>query len=189
MAWDRPALFRIEGYAIVTTDGMIADANGVMPASLRNDADQHFLQTSLDGAAVVIHGRHSHEGGPHAAGRKRLIVTRRLESLAADPGNPNTLLWNPRGVPLEAALARLGVENGIVAIIGGTEVFSLFLPRYDAFHLTRAENARLPGGVPVFSEVGDGRTPEEVLARHGLTPGPRRPLDAAAGVFVVTWQR
>ncbi len=179
----------IEGYAIVTVDGMIADANGVMPASLRHDADQHFLQTSLDGAAVVIHGRHSHEGGPRAADRKRLIATRQIESLAADPANPNTLFWNPRGAPLEAALARLGVENGIVAVIGGTEVFSLFLPRYDAFHLTRADNARLPGGVPVFSEVDENRTPEDVLSQHGLRPGPRRPLDPAAGVFVVSWRR
>ena len=35
---------RIEGYAIVSADGMIADGDGVMPATIRNDADQRFLQ-------------------------------------------------------------------------------------------------------------------------------------------------
>jgi dihydrofolate reductase len=99
------------------------------------------------------------------------------------------LLWNPVGTSLDAALDRLGTNDGIVAVIGGTEVFSLFLPQYEAFHLSRAANARIRGGQPVFSEVGPNATPEDVLARHGLKPGPRRELDAAAGVSVATWQR
>jgi hypothetical protein len=98
-------------------------------------------------------------------------------------------LWNPVGASLNAALDRLGIADGIAAIIGGTEVFSLFLPQYDAFHLSRAANARIPGGLPVFSAVGPNTTPEDVLARHGLKPGPRRELDPAAGVSVVTWER
>jgi hypothetical protein len=99
------------------------------------------------------------------------------------------LLWNPVGASFDTALARLGISDGIIAVIGGTEVFSLFLPHYDAFHLSRAANARIPGGLPVFSEVGPNATPDDVLARHGLKPGPRRDLDSAAGVSVVTWQR
>jgi dihydrofolate reductase len=180
---------RIEGYVIVSADGMIADGKGEMPTSIRNDADQRFFQDGLDRAAVVVHGRHSHEGGPRAARRKRLIVTRQIAAIAPDSANPNALLWNPVGANLDAALTRLGIGDGIVAVIGGTEVFSLFLPLYDAFHLSRAVNARIPGGLPVFSEVGPNATPEQVLARHGLKPGPRRDLDAAAGVSEVTWQR
>ena len=65
----------------------------------------------------------------------------------------------------------------------------MFLPLYDAFHLSRAANANIPGGRPVFAEVGPNTTPEDALARHGLKPGPRRALDAAAGVTVVTWER
>ena len=180
---------RIEGYVIVSTDGMIADGKGEMPASIRNDADQRFFQDALDHAAVVVHGRHSHEGGPRAARRKRLILTRRIEALAPDRAHPNALLWNPAGASLEAALDRLGIGDGVIAIIGGTEVFSLFLPQYRAFHLSRAAHARIPGGLPVFNEVGPNATPEDVLARHGLKPGARRDLDPAAGVSVVTWER
>jgi dihydrofolate reductase len=180
---------RIEGYAIVSTDGMIAGANGVMPDSLHFDADQRFLQDSLDQAAVVIHGRHSGEGGPRAAQRKRLIVTRQIAAVAPDPNNTNALLWNPSGAPLEKALEAIGVTEGAIAVIGGPDVFSMFLPLYDAFDLSRATRVSIPGGLPVFAEVGPNATPEDVLARHGLKPGPRRDLDAYAGVTVVTWTR
>ena len=179
----------IEGYAIVSAEGTIADANGVMPDSIRSNADQKFLQSELDQAAVIVHGRHSHEGGPRAAGRKRLILTRQIASLASDHAYPNSLLWNPAGATLQAALARLDVANGVIAILGGTDVFDLFLPLYDAFHLTRAAHARIPDGRPVFSQVGRQKTPEVVLAGLGLKPGPRRDLDAAAGISLTTWKR
>jgi hypothetical protein len=32
-------------------------------------------------------------------------------------------------------------------------------------------------------------TPEEILAAHGLRPGPRRDIDAAAGITLTTWKR
>jgi dihydrofolate reductase len=182
-------LHRVEGYVIVSTDGMLADAKGEMPDSLRYDADQRFFQAGLDRAAVIVHGRHSYEGGPRAERRKRLIVTRQISTTAPEPSNVNAHLWNPAGTTLEQALENLGVTDGTIAIIGGPDVFSLFLPLYDSFHLSRAAHARIPGGHPVFTEVGPNATPEDVLTRHGLKPGPRRDLDAAAGVTLVTWQR
>jgi dihydrofolate reductase len=179
---------RIEGYAIVSADGMIADAAGVMPASIRNGADQKFLQAALDGAAAMVHGRHSHEGGPRAAQRRRLILTHHIASTAPDPSQPNALLWNPAGATFEQALAALGAPAGIVAIIGGTDVFGLFLPHYDAFHLTRAP-ASIPGGRPVFPQTSPQNTPEDILTAAGLQPTPRRDIDAAAGITLTTWER
>ena len=180
-------MFRVEGYVIVSADGMIADSKGVMPDSIRNDADQKFFQGRLDLAAALVHGRHSHEGGPRAARRKRLVVSRQIAAVAPDPDRPNSLLWNPTGATLEQALAQIGVTDGIIAIIGGTGVFSMFLPRYDAFHLSHAAHAKIPGGRPVFAAVGPHATPEDVLMQHGLKPGPRHELDPAAGVSEVTW--
>jgi len=180
---------RVEGYAIVSADGMIADANGVMPDTIRNDADQRFLQAELDRAAVVVHGRHSHEGGPRAAHRKRIIVTRRIASIAPDTSRPNALLWNPAGATPAEAIAAIGAGAGTIAIIGGTQVFGLFSPLYDAFHLTRAAHAKIPGGWPLFPQMAPNETPEDALARQGLQPGPRRDIDAAAGVTLTTWTR
>jgi dihydrofolate reductase len=180
---------RIEGYAIVSIEGMIANAAGVMPDVIRNSADQKFLQSELDRAAVIVHGRHSDEGGPRAAQRKRVILTRKVASLAKDPARPNALHWNPAGATLDAALAELGIKSGLVAILGGTEVFDLFLPLYDAFHLTRAARASIPNGRPVFSQVGPHKTPEDVLASAGLKPGKSTDLDAAGGITLTSWTR
>lgn len=180
---------RIEGYAIVSADGMIADAAGVMPPTIRNDADQRFLQSELDRAAVVVHGSHSYEGGPRAAHRKRVILTRGIPAIAPDPSHPNALLWNPGGATLEQAIAQLGAGDGPIAVIGGTEVFGLFLPLYDAFHLTRAVHAVIPGGRPLFPQVGPHAAPEDILARHGLHPTPRRDIDLNAGITLTTWRR
>jgi hypothetical protein len=182
-------LYRIEGYVIVSADGMIADAKREIPPSIHNDADQAFFQSSLDRVALIVHGRHSCEGGPNAPRRKRLIATGRVASIAADETNPNAKLWNPAGAPLEQAAEAIGVTDGTIAIIGGPAVFTLFLPRYDVFHLSCATRATIPGGLPVFTGVGPNATPGDILAAHGLKPGPRRDLDAAAGVFLVTWER
>jgi dihydrofolate reductase len=156
-------LRRIEGYVIVSTDGMIADNKGVMPESIRNDADQRHFQANLDSAAAVVHGRHSHEGGPRAARRKRLLLTRQIAAIAPDPLHPNALLWNPLGVTLEEALRQLGVTGGTIAIIGGREAFSLFLPLYDAFG-RRACTARSQPRTAPRSRQGRGRYAHDLAA-------------------------
>jgi hypothetical protein len=64
----------------------------------------------------------------------------------------------------------------------------MFLDRYDVFYLTRAPGVRLPGGRPVFPQV-PARSPEAVLAGHGLVAGERTLLDAAKDLAVVGWRR
>jgi dihydrofolate reductase len=179
---------RIEGYAIVSEDGMIANAEGIMPDSLKFEADQQFFERGLDEVEVVVHGRHSYERQPCSYLRRRLILTRQVPAIAADPSNEKALFWNPAGASFEQALALLGTPDGSVGVIGGTEVFGMFLDRYGVFHLSRAPNVRLPRGRPVFPEVPT-RTPEEVLASHGLGRGQRQVLDAANGLALVSWKR
>src|SRR5262245_10525131 len=100
---------RIEGFAIVSADGMLADADLVIPEGLKVPADQEFFHNSLSRAALVVHGRHSHEGGPHADQRTRLVVTSRVSSLAPNPVYPKSLWWNPKGASLDEAWRALGV--------------------------------------------------------------------------------
>jgi hypothetical protein len=162
---------RIEGYAIASADGMIADATGYMPDSLKFEADQRFLSDALDRVQVVCHGRLSHEGHPESHARRRLILTRRAPDLMPDPDNPNTWLWNPAGATLEEACDAVGCGSGTLAIAGGTEVFSLFLKiGYDVFYLARAEQVHLPGGMPVFCQGWFGQSAEDVLRDAGLQP-------------------
>src|SRR5262249_59417362 len=152
---------------------MLADANRRIPDAMVVKADQEFFQGSLDQAGAVIQGGHSHEGGPRAARRRRLVVTTRVEALADDSSHPHSLLWNPKGASLVQALARLGAPEGMIAVIGGPDVYGLFLDiGYDKFHLSQAPHVRIPGGRPLFPEVGQGRKPEDVLASPRLKPRP-----------------
>jgi dihydrofolate reductase len=185
MTAPRPA--RIEGFAIISADGMLADAEGVMPPSLKIEADQRFFHGSLDKADAVVHGRYSHEGGPNAAQRPRLIVTRRIPGIAPHPENPTAVLWNPAGASFADAWKMLGVDGGLLAVIGGTEIFGIFLDiGYDAFHLTRADHVRLPDGRPVFPQV-PASTPEDVLRSRGYRIGGTRLLDRENDLRLATW--
>jgi dihydrofolate reductase len=167
---------------------MIANAAGIMPDALKFEADLRFFQRGLDGVDVVVHGRHSHEQQPRSFLRRRLILTRQVPAIAPDPSNEKARLWNPTGASFEQALAALGASEARIAVIGGTDVFGIFLDCYDVFYLSRAPNVRLPGGRVVFPEVA-AHTPEEVLASHGLHRGRRKVLDPGKGLTVVRWQR
>jgi dihydrofolate reductase len=177
--------YRFIGYAIVSEDGMLADASGTIPPSLIVKADQAFFMRGLDEAAALVHGRHSAEQ-PTSPDRRRLIATHHVVNTEPVAGEPHALHWNPKGISVEVALSQLGVTHGDIAIIGGTDIFGLFLPRYALFHLTRVPHVLLPGGRPVFPGV-PAQTPEALLAASGLSPGKAVLLDAERDVSVVTW--
>src|ERR1700758_3312115 len=106
---------------------MLANAAHVMPAELKIEGDKNFFTAALDRADLVVHGRNSGEDQPNSPERKRLIVTRKVTSLAPDPGNPKATLWNPAGSTFEQAAQAAGVRSGTVGIIGGPAVVRLFI--------------------------------------------------------------
>jgi hypothetical protein len=180
--------FRIEAYVIVSADGMLADASGVQPASLHFDADQRHFEEGLDQADLVINGRHSQEGHANAVSRRRLVLTQQVDALAPDPDNPKARLWNPAGASLESACAALGLSSGTVAVIGGPQAFILFLKLgYDCFHLSRAVNVRLLGGLPVFGRERFGGDPDATLAAARLKARP--PVWLGEGLILTDWVR
>jgi hypothetical protein len=182
-----PAL-RIEGYVIVSADGMLANASNVMPDDLKFEGDKAFFTAALDRADLIVHGRNSYEDQPNSPRRKRLILTRRIAAIAPDTSNPNATLWNPAGASFEAACEQTGIRAGTVAVIGGPIVFGMFMDRYDVFWLSQAPHVRLPDGEPCFPGV-PARSPQQVLASHGLRAGQPQMLDPAADVTVTPWRR
>jgi len=179
---------RIEGYVIVSADGMLANADHVMPAELKFDGDKKFFTAALDRADLIVHGRRSHEDQPNSRRRKRIVVTRRIGAIAPDPSSPKATLWNPAGAAFEAACDFAGIRSGTVAIIGGPDVFAMFMDRYDTFWLSQAPRVRLPGGEPCFPGVPE-HSPQDILAAHDLKAGEAQILDPANGVTVTPWRR
>jgi len=180
-------MIEVHGYAIVSRDDRIADAQGAMPAALRNKADWDYFQAELDRADLVVLGRLGHEAHGNPAGRTRMVVS---TSAAGVERRQNGWWWNPVQVPWPEAAATALPRGGRVAVPGGRRVFDLFLGLgYAAFHLSRAEGAELPGGVPVFSACLAGRSADEVLDANGLQPGRREILDPEGPVSLVVWRR
>jgi dihydrofolate reductase len=167
---------------------MLANAQNVMPDELKFEGDKRFFTAALDRADLIVHGQNSHEQQPNSPKRKRIVLTRKVEATETDPTNPEALLWNPAGASFETACERAGVTSGTVAIIGGPGVFDMFMDRYDTFWLSLAPKVRLPGGEPCFPGVGP-RTPQQILASHGLKPGDAQMLDPADKVSVTPWRR
>jgi dihydrofolate reductase len=182
-----PAL-RIDGYVIVSADGMLANAARAMPDQLKFEGDKQFFTAALDRADLIVHGRHSYEDQPNSPLRKRIVLTRTIAAIAPDPSNPRGILWNPAGATFEAACDFAQLRSGTVAVIGGPDVFGMFMDRYDTFWLSHAPRVRLPGGEPCFPGVPE-QSPQQILAAHGLRAGDAQILDSANDVSVTPWRR
>ena len=97
------------------------------------------------------------------------------------------VLWNPGTSSFDEAWQKLGIDGGVLAVVGGTDVFALFLTiGYDAFFLTRAL-VSIPRGRPVFPGVGNGVAPEEPLKQRGLVLKQTRMLDPVTETVVQEW--
>src|SRR4029079_10565209 len=101
----------------------------------------------------------------------------------------HALWWTRVAASLAEAWSGFGSPAGTLAVVGGADVYALFWGvGYDAFHLTRVAQARLPRGRPGFRGLSTIHSPEDVLASHGLRPGATQVLDPAAGATLVTWE-
>jgi hypothetical protein len=179
---------RIEGYVIVSANGMLADTNRIMPTSLKFEADQKFFEAALDRVDLIVHGKNSFEDQPRSPERTRIIVTRSVSALASDAENPKATLWNPARATFEDACRQAGVTSGTAAIIGGPDVFEMFMDRYDTFWLSQAHAVTIPDGIGAFPGIPE-RTPEAILESHGLKPTETRLLDAVGKVDATAWRR
>ncbi len=70
---------RIEGYVIVSADGMLANSKGVMPDDLKFEGDKKFFSAALDRADLIVHGRDSFEDQPNSPLRRRILLTHKTK--------------------------------------------------------------------------------------------------------------
>ena len=133
-----PGLFLVVARA---SNGVIG-ADGAMPWKLPGDL-RHFRALTLD--KTVVMGRKTFASLPGTLPRRRHVVITR------DPE------WSAEGVDVaqdeDAALwiAGAGTAGVEVAVIGGAEIYALFLPHAERIELTEI-HAAIPGDtvVPPF---------------------------------------
>lgn len=174
----------IEGYAVVSDDDCIANADGRMPEALKSEAEWAFFQAGLDAADVVVLGRLSHKVTPNPKKRLRLVTTSSVDEPQID--EEGTVFWNPAESGLDGALALFQTDVKRLAITGGQGVFDAFLSgeaRYSAFFLSRMAGVRLVGGRKVFLQCQTEKmTAETVLERAGFCAKEHKVLDTYASV-------
>ena len=85
----------IQGYAIISDDNKIAGADGLIPASLRNQKDWDYYQRALAASDLIVFGRRSHELEPNVRGDLRLVVSRGADGLEQ---RADGWWWNPARV-------------------------------------------------------------------------------------------
>ena len=179
----------LKGYAIASREWMIANEDGSFPEELKCPGDQRFFHAGLRAADIIIHGRNSGEKRPETARRPRIVLTRRVARVERDPQNDRAVVWNPDGADFSAALGLLGADGrpeDVAAILGGTDVFGVFLGiGYDAFYLSCAD-VSVPRGRKVFPAAG---APQAQLEAHGLVRRERQQLDATPLVMLERWYR
>jgi hypothetical protein len=177
----------ITGYAIVSDDDKIAGADGLTPASLRNEKDWELYQRAQEVADIVVFARRSHEFEPNIHKSVRLVVSRDAAGLER---RPDGWWWDPRRTTWEEVAARVLPAGGVVAVGGGQVVFDLFLTiRFGGFHMSRAHGVELPGGRSVFSACDKGVPAATVLEQHGLSLSKTILLDPAHKVEMTVWRR
>lgn len=176
----------IDGYAIVSDNHCIADADGNMPECLKNEADWAYFQAALDAATLTVVGRKGHEANPNHKNRRRLILSRSVKTLEH---RSDGWWWNPAGHDWADVLQQVAPEGGAIAVPGGRDVFDLFLQLgYSSFHLARAEGTQVPAGTKLFSNL-ESTTPEQMLASHDLKPDPTAWLDQDGRISMTIWRR
>jgi hypothetical protein len=176
----------IHGYAIVSDDDRIADADGAMPTALHNKADWAYFQAELDRADLIALGRTSHEATPNARARRRLVLSRTARGLEA---RADGWWWNPEAVAWPEVVASLIAPGGRVGVPGGQAAFEIFLKfGFAAFHLSRARGVALPGGRGLFEACERGVPAEQLLSGAGLRAGETIAIDEAARVELTVWR-
>jgi len=178
-----------EGYAVISADGLIADADGRMPDCLKFDADWDYFQAALDHADITLLGRLTHEAAPNIKKRRRLVFSSRVDGLVK---TDETTYWiDPAQTDLHAAITEISGPSSKVAVVGGRGVFDWVLskPGFSAFHLSIARKVQLGRGLQMFKAAPDLEAALALLETNGLRVSHRVWLDQDAGLELLVYRQ
>ena len=140
----------------------------VMPDELKFEGDKQFFTAALDRADLILHGRNSYEDQPNSPQRKRIILTRKVDGDRARSVQSESHACGIRRARRSRPPAIMpACVPAPSPIIGGPDVFGMFMDRYDVFWLSQAPHVRLPGRRALL--------PRRARAFAAANPGRARP--------------
>lgn len=171
---------RFEGFAVVSADGFIADAEGRMPDRLKFDADWGYFQAALDRADITLIGRSTHEAAPNIKKRRRLVFSTRVADVVRE--DERTFWIDPAKVDPGAVISEMVGSDADIAVVGGQGVFDWALsnPGFSAFHLSLAHQVQLGRGQRIFADAADLDAAVSLLEAQGLSLSHQSWFDQAA---------
>ena len=177
------------GYAVVSAEGFIADAGGVMPDQLKFEQDWVYFQAALDNADITLIGRQSHEAAPNVKRRRRLVFSSRVNGITEED---DVTVWiDPAKADPQAAITGMVGGGARVAVVGGQGVFDWVLmnPGFSEFHLSLAHAVRLGEGRPMLSAAPGLDAAIARLQASGLALAERRWMDRDAALEFLLYRR
>jgi dihydrofolate reductase len=177
------------GYAIVSADGFIADANGRMPEVLCFEADWAYFRAAIRQTDLMILGRHTHELSPNLTNRPRLVASRGVRAVIQE--NASTWWANPKEMTPSSAVAVAVGTDATVMVAGGSGVYGWVLGEdgYDEFHLSIARQVVLGTGRPLLDEIDGLKEIVSVFKAKGLCLEEQSWLDEDAEVELLRFRR
>ncbi len=137
---------------VATSDNGVIGRGGELPWHLSDDL-KRFKQLTL-GKPIVM-GRKTFESiGRALPGRQNIVLTRQSEFAADDCDVVSSV---------DAAIARAG-DAGEIMVIGGSEIYKLFLPLAERIYMTRVHMD--VDGDARFPELDDEQWQETLHSDH-----------------------
>jgi len=180
---------RFQGYAVVSADGLIADADGRMPDQLKFDADWDYFQAALDRADVTLIGRATHEAAPNVKKRRRLVFSSRVQRMWQED---ETTFWvDPTKTDPNGAITEMVGPSADVAVVGGQGVFDWVLskPGFFSFHISVAHHVRIGSGRHVFRDAAGLEAAISLLQGRGLPLSRQVWFDQEAGLELLVYEK
>ncbi|MGH1481766.1 MAG: hypothetical protein ACRBM6_24055 [Geminicoccales bacterium] len=180
---------RFQGYAVVSADGLIADADGRMPDQLKFDADWDYFQAALDRADVTLIGRATHEVAPNVKKRRRLVFSSRVQGMWQED---ETTFWvDPTKTDPNGVITEIVGPSADVAVVGGQGVFDWVLskPGFFSFHISLAHHVRIGSGRHIFRDAAGLEAAISLLQGHGLPLSRQVWFDQEAGLELLVYEK
>ena len=171
------------GYAIISSDCFIADANSQMPDGLRNASDWQYFQSELDSSDLILIGKKSYINFQNSK-RNRLIPTSRIKDIEIQKSD--LCFFNPSSISIEGAVKIFLPNTTKIAVVGGNKVYDLVFSAmyFNEFHLTVSHSFFMNDGILFNDSAQSLNEVFDLMGRYKLIVCEKKILDKNVTLYI-----